>query len=115
LTRFAGSAVEGGREREKRFLTDLAETGRGGLMGRSKMEGDMEFSKDDLLEARRQIESTLHKLRGAAASLQAKERPERYRSQVTLALRRIRAFEVADRLIENELSRMKDDPNKRGG
>jgi len=66
----------------------------------------MEFSKEDLFEARRQIESTLRKLRAAAASLRAKERPERYRSQITLAQRRIRAFEIADRLIEDELARI---------
>ncbi len=72
----------------------------------------MEFSKDDLIEAKRQIDSTLHKLRKAVASLQAKERPERYKSQATLVLRRIRAFEIAGRLIEDELACVQADPHE---
>ena len=47
----------------------------------------MEFSKEELTEARRQIESTLHKLR----------------QTVTLAARRIRAFEIAEALIAREM------------
>ena len=66
----------------------------------------MEFTKDELIEARRQIDSVLHKLRETLGTLQAKEHPERYRSQITLAERRIRAFELASRLIERELSRL---------
>lgn len=66
----------------------------------------MEFTKDELIEARRQIDSVLHKLRETLRTLRAKERPERYRSQITLAERRIRAFELASRLIERELSRL---------
>lgn len=65
----------------------------------------MEFSKEELAEARRQVESTLHKLRRTVKTLEGKERPERYRSQITLALRRIRAFEIADALILRELER----------
>ncbi len=38
----------------------------------------MEYSRDDLLEAKRQIDSTLHKLRETVKTLQAKEKPERY-------------------------------------
>jgi len=75
----------------------------------------MEFSKDDLMEARRQIDSTLHKLRETAATLQAKERAERYKSQITLAMRRIRAFEIADSLIEDELARMQAGHGKKDG
>lgn len=62
----------------------------------------MEYTKDDLLEAKRQIGSTLHKLREAIKTLQAKENPARYRSQITLAERRVRAFELANALIERE-------------
>ena len=62
----------------------------------------MEYTKDDLIEARRQIDSTLHKLRETLKTLQAKENPARYRSQITLAERRIRAFELANVLIERE-------------
>lgn len=63
----------------------------------------MDFSKDDLLEAKRQIDSTLHKLRETVKTLEAKEQPQRYKSQLTLAKRRIQAFEIAVCLIENEL------------
>ena len=62
----------------------------------------MEYTKDDLLEAKRQIDSTLHKLREAIKTLQAKENPARYRSQITLAERRVHAFELANALIERE-------------
>ena len=63
----------------------------------------MEYSKDDLTEAKRQISSTLHKLRETVKTLEAKEQPQRYKSQLTLAKRRIQAFEIAICLIENEL------------
>ena len=66
----------------------------------------MEYSKDDLTEAKRQISSTLHKLRETVRTLQAKENPERYKSQITLAVRRIWAFELANGLIERDLERM---------
>ncbi len=66
----------------------------------------MEFSKEELLEAKRQIDSTLHKLKETAKTLRAKEGPERYKSQITLAERRIRAFEIAVRLIERELKQL---------
>ena len=38
----------------------------------------MEYSKDDLTEAKRQISSTLHKLRETVRTLRAMENPERY-------------------------------------
>ena len=63
----------------------------------------MEVSKEALTEAKRQIDSTLHKLRETLQTLRGKENPERYKSQITLAERRIRAFELANRLIEREL------------
>ena len=65
----------------------------------------MEFAKEELAEAKRQIDSTLHKLRQTRKTLEAKRQPERYRSQITLAARRIRAFEIALSLIECELER----------
>lgn len=68
----------------------------------------MEYTKDDLAEAKRQIDSTLHKLRETVKTLQAKERPERYKPQITLAVRRIRAFEIADALIGRELGGAQD-------
>ena len=66
----------------------------------------MEVSKEALTEAKRQIDSTLHKLRETLQTLRGKENPERYKSQITLAERRIRAFELAHRLIERELSQI---------
>ncbi|RKI67663.1 hypothetical protein D7V91_09460 [bacterium 1xD42-67] len=63
----------------------------------------MEHTREDLMEARRQIDSTLHKLRETVETLRAKERPERYKSQITLAERRIRAFEIAEDLIRREI------------
>ena len=64
----------------------------------------MEYTKDELREAKRQIDSTLHKLREAVITLTAKEDPNRYQSQITLAKRRISAFELANVLIERELN-----------
>ena len=48
----------------------------------------MDFSKEELLEAKRQIESTLHKLRETITTFEAKEEPQRYKSQITLAANR---------------------------
>lgn len=64
----------------------------------------MEFSKEDLIEAKRQIDSTLHKLKETAKTLESKENAAKYKSQITLAKRRITAFELANRLIENEIA-----------
>ena len=63
----------------------------------------MDYKKEDLTEAKRQIDSTLHKLRETVKTLEAKEKPDRYKSQITLAKRRIAAFEIAIYLIEKEL------------
>ena len=58
----------------------------------------MTVSKEELLEAKRQIESTLHKLRQTVRTLEGKETPSRYKSQITLARRRIQAFGKASYL-----------------
>lgn len=63
----------------------------------------MEYTREELLEAKRQIDSTLHKLREAIQTLEGKENPQRYKSQITLAKRRVTAFEIANGLIEKEL------------
>lgn len=63
----------------------------------------MKHSKEELTEAQRQLDSTLHKLRETVRTLEGKERPERYRSQITLARRRIRALEIALSLIRDAL------------
>ena len=64
----------------------------------------MNFDKEELTEAKRQVDSILHKLRETVHTLEAKENPQRYRSQVTLARRRIAALEIASALIERESS-----------
>lgn len=63
----------------------------------------MEYSKEELAEAKRQIDSTLHKLRETIKTLEAKENPQRYKSQLTLARRRVTAFEIANDLIQARL------------
>lgn len=63
----------------------------------------MEYSKEELAEAKRQIDSTLHKLRETIKTLEAKENPQRYKSQLTLARRRVTAFAVANDLIQARL------------
>ena len=55
-----------------------------------------------MTQAGRQIASALHNLREVVKTLEAKENKERYKSQITLAKRRIRAFEIAGHLIERE-------------
>ena len=64
----------------------------------------MEYSKEELMEAKRQIGSLLHKLRETISTLQSKERPERYKSQITLAERRVKALALANELIEKEIT-----------
>ena len=68
----------------------------------------MEYSRDDLVEAKRQISSALYKLRETVKTLRGKENPERYKAQITLAERRIRAFELADFLMEQEINGRSD-------
>lgn len=58
---------------------------------------------EELKEAKRQIDSTLHKLREVINTFEARENPARYKSQITLARRRIAAFEIVVRLIEGEM------------
>ena len=64
----------------------------------------MEYSKEELLEARRQIASTVHKLKEVVKTLEAKPDPVRYRSQLPLARRRIAAFTLAAELVEERLT-----------
>lgn len=68
----------------------------------------MEFSGEDLAEAKRQIDSTLHKLRETIKTFESKENAERYKSQITLAKRRVKAFEIANWLIEREMENVEE-------
>lgn len=60
----------------------------------------MAYTHEELAEAKRQIDSTLHKLRAVIETLEKKPDPAKVRSQITLAKRRVRAFEIADELID---------------
>ena len=66
----------------------------------------MEYTIDELSQAKRQIDSTLHKLAETIATLESKEQPQRYKSQLTLARRRVAAFELANSLIEREIKEL---------
>jgi len=63
----------------------------------------MDYSPEQLKEAKRQIDSTLHKLRETVKTFEAKENTQRYKSQITLAQRRIEAFTIAAELINREI------------
>ncbi len=65
----------------------------------------MEPAKEDLLEAKRQIDSTIHKLKESVKSMEARDNAARLKSQITLAKRRVKAFEIAVSLIEKELEK----------
>lgn len=65
----------------------------------------MDYSTEELIEAKRQIDSTLHKLRETIKTLEAKDNASRYKSQITLAKRRVKAFEIANYFIEAEIER----------
>lgn len=67
----------------------------------------MDYTSSDLLEAKRQIDSTIHKLKETVKTLESKDHLERYKSQITLAERRIQAFSLANQLIEKELDVVK--------
>ncbi len=65
----------------------------------------MEPTREELLEAKRQINSTIHKLKESIKTMEARENAARLKSQITLANRRVRAFEIAVALIEKELEK----------
>lgn len=65
----------------------------------------MEITQNDLSEAKRQIDSTLHKLRETIKTFESKENKERYKSQITLAKNRIKAFEIVNYFIDKEMKK----------
>ena len=69
----------------------------------------MQYTDEQLTEAKRQIDSILHKLRESLKTLEGKENPSRYKSQITLARRRIEALGIAVDLIERELNELSED------
>lgn len=64
----------------------------------------MNYTREELTEAKRQIDSTLNKLRKVIITLESKEDPKRYQSQITLEKRRVAAFEIANDLIEQAMN-----------
>lgn len=64
----------------------------------------MDYQVSQLKEAKRQIESTVHKLKQTVKTFEAKENPDRYKSQITLAKRRIEAFSISLCLIDREIN-----------
>ncbi|MCI8474369.1 MAG: hypothetical protein HFF07_03420, partial [Oscillospiraceae bacterium] len=46
----------------------------------------MDYTREELTEARRQIASTVHKLNEVVKTLGSKPDPARYKAQITLAL-----------------------------
>lgn len=65
----------------------------------------MTYTREQLKEALRQIDSTLHKLHEVVRTFENKPDPARYKSQLTLARRRIEAFSLAADLVRRELDR----------
>lgn len=63
------------------------------------------YDEAELVEAKRQIDSIVHKIQEAIKTLEAKEQPDCYKSQLTLAKRRLKAFGIAMQLIDDELAR----------
>ena len=74
----------------------------------------MGYGYDELVEARRQVDSTLHKLRETLRTLEAKENATRLKPQITLARRRIAAFEVASDLIGREADAVRAEADAAG-
>lgn len=65
----------------------------------------MDYTSEELTEAKQQIDSIVHKLHAAVQSLERKEHPERLKAQITLARRRIAALELSQSLIQQELEK----------
>lgn len=63
----------------------------------------MEYAREELLEAERQIESTIRKLEATVITFESKDNVSRYKSQIILAKRRIEAFTIALDLIREKL------------
>ncbi|CDD06717.1 putative uncharacterized protein [Dorea sp. CAG:317] len=63
-----------------------------------------ERTNEEVVEAKRQIDSLLYKLKETVKTLEGKENPSRYKSQITLAKRRVEALTIANELIEKEIN-----------
>ena len=65
----------------------------------------MDYAVAELEEAQRQIASVLHKLQASLDAMQNRADAGKLKSQITLAQRRIKAFTLANALIEKAMSR----------
>ncbi len=63
----------------------------------------MKCTIDELTAAKRQIDSTLHIRSETVKTFESKDNSDRYKSQITLAKRRIKAFDIGNYFIENEI------------
>lgn len=63
-----------------------------------------ERTNEEFVEDKRQIDSLLYKLKETVKTLEGKENPSRYKSQITLAKRRVEALTIANELIEKEIN-----------
>ena len=63
----------------------------------------MKYTIDELTAAKRQIDSTLHKLRETVKTVKIPSCGNATICKTTLAKRRIKAFEIANYFIENEI------------
>lgn len=63
-----------------------------------------DYTIEELMEAKKQLDSALYKTKEVLKTFLAKENADRYKSQITLAKRRIKAFEIALTLVEAEAS-----------
>lgn len=63
-----------------------------------------ERTNEEVVEAKRQIDSLLYKLKETVKTLEGKENPSRYKSQITLAKRRVEALTIVNELIEKEIN-----------
>lgn len=81
-------------------LPSLNETGEKGPWRFSVEDG---YEREDLIEAKRQIDSVIRKLDASLDTFLSKDDSSRYKSQITLVRRRLGAFEIARLLIEDEL------------
>jgi len=59
----------------------------------------MPYELNELIEAKRQIDSTLRKLRETVKTFESKENPDRYKSQITLAKRRVLSANLREMLV----------------
>ncbi len=63
-----------------------------------------ERTNEEFGEDKRQIDSLLYKLKETVKTLEGKENPSRYKSQITLAKRRVEALTIVNELIEKEIN-----------